>query len=123
MKKSKAKKTPMFAIALVIVCTFLTSFGQYFIKIGTKSISGNIYSLLSIPFIGGFLLYGVGAIILIIALKYGELSVLYPFIALSFIWVFFLSLFLLNENISFVHWLGLTSIILGVSFIGGGGNK
>ncbi|MBU1201188.1 MAG: EamA family transporter [Nanoarchaeota archaeon] len=115
------RKTPLFAIALVITCTFLTSFGQYFIKIGTKSISGNALSLLSFPLIGGFFLYGIGAIILIIALKYGELSVLYPFIALSFIWVFFLSFFLLRENILFANWLGLVLIILGVSFIGGGG--
>ncbi|NQU98253.1 EamA/RhaT family transporter [Candidatus Woesearchaeota archaeon] len=116
------KRNPFFAIMLVVICTFLTSFGQYFIKLGTAKISGNLISILSVPLIGGFLLYGIGAVILIIALKYGELSVLYPFIALSFVWVFLLSTFVLKEVILFVNWFGLIFIILGVSLIGWGGN-
>ncbi|MAG38838.1 hypothetical protein CMO90_02010 [Candidatus Woesearchaeota archaeon] len=117
------KKTPLFAILFVVLCTFLTSAGQYFIKLGTGSITNNLLSIINFPLVGGFFLYGVGAIILIIALKYGELSVLYPFIAFSFVWVFLLSTFFLQEKIFFTNWIGLVLIMGGVSFIGKGGNK
>ncbi|MFC2134813.1 EamA/RhaT family transporter [Bacteroidota bacterium] len=116
-------RTPLFAILLVVVCTFLTSFGQYFIKLGTAEISGTLISILNAPLIGGFVLYALGAVLLIIALKYGELSVLYPFIALSFVWVFLLSNFMLHEAIILINWLGLVLIIFGVSFIGWGANQ
>jgi len=115
-------RTPLFAILLVVFCTFLTSFGQYFIKLGTRRISDTIVSILNVPLVGGFFLYGFGAVVLIIALKYGELSVLYPFIALSFVWVFLLSTFVLRESILLVNWIGLIIIISGVSFIGWGAN-
>ena len=112
-------KTPLFSMLLVVLCTFLTSLGQYFIKIGSDKIV-NFISLFNWPLIIGFALYGVGAVILIIALKYGELSVLYPFIALSFVWVFLLSIFYLKEAIFFVNWVGLILIIIGVSLTGVG---
>lgn len=117
------KKTPFFAIVLVIICTFMTSSGQYFIKLGTNAFSNTLISILNFNLVWGFVLYGLGAIILIIALKYGELSVLYPFISLSFIWVFLLSIFLLNEQISVLNWIGLGTIVVGVSLIGVGGNN
>ncbi|MBU0471549.1 MAG: EamA/RhaT family transporter [Nanoarchaeota archaeon] len=115
-------KNTFFGILLVVICTFLTSFGQYFIKLGTRSISGTIASVFNLSLVGGFALYGLGAIVLLVALKFGDLSVLYPFIALSFVWVFFLSSFFLQEIIVFVNWLGLGFILLGVSFIGWGAN-
>ena len=70
----------------------------------------------------GYILYALGAVIMIIALKYGDLSVIYPFLALSFVWVFLISIIFLGETILFVNWAGLFLIILGVSFIGRGAN-
>lgn len=113
-------KNSLFAILLIIGCTFLTSFGQYFIKLGTTYFTSNPLSILNFYLIMGCILYGLGAIVLIIALKYGELSVLYPFIALSFVWVFFMARFMLHEPILFINWIGLVIILLGVSFIGWG---
>lgn len=108
------------AIILITLCTFLTSLAQYFMKIGSDKISDNFISILNIPLIGGLLLYGFGAVLLIIALKYGELSVVYPFLSLSFIWVFLLSIFFLGETIVLINWFGLVLIVVGVSFIGRG---
>jgi len=118
------KKTPFYAILMIIFCTLLTSFGQFFIKKGTANILWNFSSIITnFPFLFGFFLYGLGAIVLIFALKHGELSVLYPFIALSFIWVYLLSFFLLSEKITIFKWLGIVFIIVGVSFIGVGGSR
>jgi uncharacterized membrane protein len=118
------KKTPFFAILMIIFCTLLTSSGQYLIKIGTETLSLSLLSIVTnIPLIFGFFLYGLGGIVLVIALKYGELSVLYPFIALSFIWVAFISINFLNEFMSLFNWFGMVAIIGGVSLIGIGGSR
>jgi len=62
------------------------------------------------------------AVILVIALKHGELSVLYPIIAMSFVWVSFLSIIFLNEIMNIWKWAGVITIILGICFIGKGGS-
>jgi uncharacterized membrane protein len=45
----------------------------------------------------------------------GDLSVLYPLIALSYVWVSFLSYFVLKEPVSIVNFIGYAVIIVGVS--------
>ncbi len=112
-------KTKKEAIALVLLCTFLTAAGQMFLKIGSGNLSFSILKLLSnLPLIIGFALYALGAVILVIALKHGELSVLYPIIAMSFVWVSFLSI--LNEIMNLLRWAGVITIIIGISLIGRG---
>lgn len=125
IKKSKAIKTSFKAIILVIFCTILTSAGQILWKISTSKIEGfDIISLITnIPLILGFISYALGAILLIYSLKEGELSVIYPFIALSFIWVTLTSIFLFHEHVSLLNWLGITAILIGVSLIGYGSDK
>lgn len=120
MINMKTGKTASWAVALVIICTLFTSLGQLFLKLGIKDvISINIISLITnYNLVFGLALYAAGAILLIIALKGGELSVLYPIIATSFIWVTLLSWFYLNESIALIRWLGVAVIVLGISFIG-----
>ena len=109
------------AIILVVCCTFFTAIGQILWKIGSTKLSLNIISLLTNPpLMLGFLSYGIGLILLILALKFGELSLLYPFIALSFIWVALLSMFFLQEPMNLLKWFAIIIIVAGVSFIGFG---
>lgn len=121
----KKSKTPFIAILLVIFCTVLTSVGQVFLKIGSSRISGfsAITILNNVPLLIGCVVYGLGAIVLIIALKNGELSVLYPFIALSFIWVTLLSMWLFSDVVTLINWTGIFVILVGVSLIGYGSRK
>lgn len=110
-------------ILFVIVCTFLTTVGQILLKYASfrlhsfSDIFTNYYLFI------GFFVYGVSAVLLIVALRSGELSVLYPFIALGFIWVTLFSIFLFNEHVSLFNWIGMFAIIFGVSLIGYGGSK
>lgn len=117
------KKNNKLAIILVIICTIFTSVGQILMKSGTERTDSIFEIITNIPLILGFISYGIGAVLLIISLKYGELSLVYPFIALSFIWVSIASIYLFNEHVSLINWAGLTAIILGVSMIGYGGGK
>jgi uncharacterized membrane protein len=116
------RKTPLKSIFFVLLCTLLTSAGQYFIKLGSVQIN-NFASIFNFSLIFGLFLYGSAAILLLLALRNGELSVLYPFIALSFVWVFLISTFVLKENILLINWFGLVLIILGVYFTGLGSEK
>ncbi len=113
-------KSKHFAILLVIIATVLTTAGQYFLKKGAVKII-SFYSIFNTSLIAGLIIYGCAALLLILSLRNEELSVVYPFIALSFIWVTFISLFLLHEKVSLIQWLGVFSIVFGVSFIGFGG--
>ncbi len=112
-----AKKTK--SVLLVIACTFFTSFGQIFLKTGADRIIPNSFLSYANPaLVAGLALYIFGAFLLILALRIGELSVLYPIIATSFIWVTILSLFILNESITHLKWSGIILIVIGVSVIG-----
>ena len=124
MTKTKdSSYTALRPIILVIVCTILTSSGQILWKMGAGHVDTLHNIITNIPLIAGFVSYGLGAILLIMALKYGDLSVVYPFIALSFIWVALLSIVIFHERISLINWLGIFIIIIGVSLIGYGSKK
>ncbi|MBC8444368.1 EamA family transporter [Candidatus Woesearchaeota archaeon] len=117
-------KTRLSAIILVIFCTIFTSAGQILWKLGVRNLELSFLGLITnYPLILGFVSYGIGTVLLVVALKYGELSVLYPFIALSFIWVGFMSVAFLGEVMTFLKWIAILLIIGGVSLIGFGGDR
>ena len=109
-------QTPKWTIAAMIVCTLLLSAGQLLLKMGAKT-SG--LSLIIQPLvISGFLLLCIAGLIMTMALKHGELSVLYPIIALGFVWVMLVSAFFLGETPNISQIIGIIAIITGVSLIG-----
>jgi len=118
-------KTKLWTIFLVLFCTLLTSGAQIFYKFGVKKLSFNFFSLITNYYlIFGLILYLLGAILLIIALKNGELSVLYPIVATSYIWVSLLSpKFFPTDSINLMKWIGVFIIVTGVSFVGIGGRN
>jgi len=110
-------------VLFIILCTLFTSSGQIFWKLSTDNLDSLVSIITNVPLIIGFVCYGIGSILMIIALKYGNLSLIYPFIALSFVWVNIASIILFGEYISLINWAGIVSIILGVSLIGIGGSR
>jgi len=117
-------KTPLWAMIAVTLSTLLTSTAQLLFKIGSEKLAFDISILLqNYPLFLGFFLYGIAAAILIKSLKYGELSILYPLIALSYVWVTILSYFYLSEALTFYKIIGVFVIIMGVTFIGIGSSK
>jgi drug/metabolite transporter (DMT)-like permease len=61
----------------------------------------------------GLALYGIGAVLMIIAFRFGDLSILHPMISLGFIFAFFWSVFILKEKFTPTRLIGVTCIILG----------
>lgn len=118
--------TKLWAIGIVFLCTFLTSVAQVFYKWAALDLSFNPIALITnIPLIIGLSLYAVGAVLLIIGLKGGELTVLYPVVATSYIWVSLMSTKFLpvTESMNFMKWGGVFVIFAGISLIGFGSMK
>jgi len=113
------------AVILVLLSTFITSGGQIFLKTGASRLDWNIVSqLANTPLLAGFFLYAIGSVMLIMALKYNELSLLYPIYSLNFVWVSIMSpYFFESDSMNAVKWLGVLVIILGVSCVGIGSAK
>ncbi len=113
--------TQLWAIGLVISATLIGAFGPILLK---KASAGKLSSIKSLmknyALFGGVSLYAISTLLFIPALKGGELSVLYPFVALVYIWVSLLSVKFLGEKMNMVKWIGILMIILGVTFIGFG---
>jgi uncharacterized membrane protein len=114
--------TQPWAIATVLFATIIGSFGALYFKIGSETVSINVKKLIkNYKLVLGFVFYGISSIFFIIALTGGELSVLYPLCAASYIWVCLLSIKFLNEKMNTLKWLGIIIIIIGITFIGFGG--
>ena len=66
----------------------------------------------------GYSLYGVSTMLLVLALRKGQLSVLYPVISLTYVWVVILSMYVFKESMNMWKALGLTVIVAGVGMLG-----
>lgn len=77
-----------------------------------------LFALTNLRLFGGYALYGLSTVLLTLALKYGELSLIYPVIALTYVWVTALSVFVYGESINPWKLAGLTTVVIGVAILG-----
>ncbi len=113
--------TEVWAMATVVFATLLGATGSLLFKLGSERLTLNLRKLLTnYVLIAGVIVYGVSAIIFVFALTGGELSVLYPLVATSYIWTCLFSVKFLKEKMNWWKWLGILLIVIGVSFIGMG---
>jgi multidrug transporter EmrE-like cation transporter len=75
------------------------------------------------PLMGGYFLYGISTLLLVLALKDGELSLLYPVIALTYVWVTVLSFLIFHDRINPWKLIGISLIVVGVGVLGRGGRR
>lgn len=62
-------------------------------------------------------LYGVGALLMLLAMNYGDLSVLHPMLGAGYVLSFVLGRIFLQESISVMKMIGLLAILLGLILI------
>ena len=119
-----AALSPRRSVILVFCCTILGAAAQILMKIGMAQFRPELPALLTnVPLISGYALYGVNTLMLVLALRDGELSMLYPIIALTYVWVTLLSYVLLNEHPNMYKNAGIATIVIGVAVLGRGGSK
>lgn len=130
--KNEGKK----AFLLVFSCTLIGAAAQILMKTGSSQagthvgladvfrnpllIASFLFGVLkNVKLFAGYCLYGVNTFLMALALKGRELSRLYPIIALTYVWVTILSLFLLaGEHMNFFRSIGIAFIVGGVSVLG-----
>lgn len=99
-------------ILLMLISSICVCIGQLLWKISNTN--GLTFLLV------GFIFYGLGALIMIIAYKFGSLSVLQPMLSLNYIFSVILAKTVLNESITLMKVIGVIIVMIGVLLIGGG---
>lgn len=112
------------SVLLVFACTVLGAAAQILMKVGMAHFSPEPWKIATnVPLVAGYALYGINTLMLVLALKDGELSMLYPIIALTYVWVTLLSYALLPEKPNVYKNVGIATIVIGVAVLGRGGRK
>ena len=65
----------------------------------------------------GFCLYALGALLMIVAYRFGRLSVLQPLLSVSYVLSVLIGYFILDETFTWGNLIGVCSIIVGVILI------
>src|SRR3989344_3519883 len=105
--------TQLWAIGLVLLAGFLGSWGPIMLKFASSRMSFNPLKLFKNYYlIAGVGFYGIGTVLFIPALKGGELSVLYPLVSFTYIWVCIWSSLVLKEKMSTMKWMAILLIIV-----------
>ena len=73
-----------------------------------------------IVMLAGFLVYGAGALVMLVAYRFGKLSVLQPMLSLNYVLSIILAAVVLKESITILKCIGVIVIIAGVVLIAGG---
>jgi drug/metabolite transporter (DMT)-like permease len=114
------------SLLMIVAFTVFSAAAQVLLKFGTIQLKLNpsLTGLLTnFPLLGGLALYGIGAGLMVIALRHGELSVLYPLISLSYVWVAVLSVVVFGEMMNPYKVTGIFAIMAGVAVLGRGAHK
>lgn len=99
-------------ILLMLISSICVCIGQLLWKL---SASHGIIIMLA-----GFCFYGMGALMMIVAYKFGKLSILQPMLSLNYVLSIVLAAIVLGENITVLKCIGVLVIISGVIMIAGG---
>jgi multidrug transporter EmrE-like cation transporter len=107
---------------LVFCCTLLGATAQLLLKTGANQlVHPNVLAMVTnLTLLSGLSLYGVSTVLLVLALRDGELSLLYPVIALTYVWVTLLSLVVFHDRVNPIKLAGIAIIVVGVAVLGRG---
>jgi multidrug transporter EmrE-like cation transporter len=121
------------ALWLVFSCTLIGAVSQVLIKTGATMLAHQVahpgllnaaMGMFTNPWLfSGYAFYGVSAVLMVMALRDGELSMLYPVIALTYVWVTLLSFVIFKESVGVYKIAGIALIVSGVGVLGRKGSK
>ena len=115
------------AIVLVIIATLIGSPYPILLKKASNKINLSALSSFrkfisatagNIPLVIAVIVFGISFVVYSIALRGADLSLVYPLVSLSYLWVSFLSVKYLNERMTTTKWAGVIVIIAGAFMVG-----
>ena len=98
-------------VLLMLGSSLCACIGQLLWKLSV--INGIAYVLI------GFFLYGIGALLMIVAYKYGKVSVLQPVLSVNYVVSLILGVYFLGETLTFFKTIGAIVVTFGVLMIAG----
>jgi drug/metabolite transporter (DMT)-like permease len=108
-------KTKGWALWTIILCTLCTSSAAILNKMGANIAELSIKGLLMNHYlIAGLILLATASVLLMISLKGGDVSIVYPVIATSYVWVTIFSGLFFHEQINAFKMIGIAFIVGGV---------
>lgn len=108
---TKHDATQPIGIVLMIAAAFSTATGQLFWKLSASVFDYRMWL--------GFALYGLGAVLMTVAFRFGKLSVLHPLLSIGYIVAIFYGAVFLGEELTVNMAIGTSLILVGVIVIGG----
>ncbi|ANB58280.1 eamA-like transporter family protein [Anoxybacillus sp. B7M1] len=99
-------------ILFILIASVSTASGQMLWKLSDGN--WNVYLLF------GFSLYFIGAVLMIVAFRFGSLSVLHPLLSMGYVFGLLLGVAFLHEPITTMKVIGTLLITSGAILIGGG---
>jgi drug/metabolite transporter (DMT)-like permease len=111
--------TPFSSMLLVLGASVLGSFGMVFMKAGANRLRSGLFQIfLSWRIALGVGLFLLSSVFFVAGIKNGDLTVLYPMVALGYVWTLFWARLFFHEPFNRSKWFGLALILLGVVSIG-----
>ncbi|MEO7650387.1 MAG: EamA family transporter [Bryobacteraceae bacterium] len=101
-----------------MLASFIGSFGAVFLKSGSAKLREGLRHFVSYRLAVGVALYLFSTCFFIVAIKHGELTVLYPLVSLGYVWTLLWSRIFFKEPLTRDKFVGLGLILVGVFFIG-----
>ncbi len=113
------EKYLLFGMIIIVFATIISSIGTLSLKLSSSYLHRKIFLIFKSPvFYLSLFCHSLSAIIYVYALRFGDLSALYPIGGLNYIWVSLLSIKYLKEKMDYYKWVGIILIIIAVVFIG-----
>lgn len=114
--------TPLSSMLFVFTAGFFGSFGAAFLKAGAGRLKFDLVSLATNwRLAAGILAYLVSSVFFVRGMSAGELSVLYPMVALGYMWTILWSRLFFGEPFTLGKIGGLVLIFAGLACLGLGG--
>src|ERR1022692_1878876 len=111
--------TPVSSMLWVISGSVIGSFGMLFLKMGAERLKFDIRSLAGNWRLAvGVLFYLLSSVLFLIGVKHGELSVLYPLVAVGSVWTLLWSKLFLGERLTKPKFVAIGMILIGCLLLG-----
>ena len=112
----------LMAIIAVILSAYFIAIGSIYLKKGSRNLSFNLKKVFkNEDLVIGSAMHLLSGLIFLIALRFNDVSILYPFSAISYAMVAIMSKKYLDEKVGKFNWHGIIFITIGVILIGIGG--
>jgi multidrug transporter EmrE-like cation transporter len=114
--------TPVSSMLLVLLASFVGSFGAVFLKSGAGRLHRNLGSLVfNYPLMLGVFMFLLSSYFFVLGVRKGELTVLYPMVSVGYVWTLVWSRLFFGEPFTRTKFVGLGMIIAGIACLFAGG--